>query len=150
MYKKLTILIVGLIALGLMIGLPFSFNNDELVKDTAVLVFYIISKSIFGLIFIFAVIWSVLQERARGAIALILLVATLLQGFPPLCRASLFMGAFTLPFNILVLAFGLIGFTVLFMMNHFSSAKQLEADQKYVGKEIPVQEEKDILDTKGE
>ena len=61
MYKKITILIVGLIALGLMIGLPFSFNNDELVKDTAVLVFYIISKSIFGLIFIFAVVWSVLQ-----------------------------------------------------------------------------------------
>jgi hypothetical protein len=149
MYKKVSILLVALIALGLMIGLPFSFNNEAVVNNTAVLIFYIISKSVFGLIFIFAVLWSV-STRARGSIYLLLLVATLLQGFPALCRASLFMDAFTLPFNILMIALGLIVFVVVFMMNSWTSKTQVASDEKYVGKEIPIQEEKVTLDDKGE
>lgn len=150
MYKKVSILLVALIALGLMIGLPFSFNNEAVVNNTAVLIFYIISKSVFGLIFIFAVLWSVLSTRARGSIYHLLLVATLLQGFPALCRASLFMDAFTLPFNILMIALGLIVFVVVFMMNSWTSKTQVASDEKYVGKEIPIQEEKVTLDDKGE
>lgn len=145
MKKNIVIVCISAIILALIIVLPFCFKNDELRLSDKIFALYITNKIVFGLIFVFSVAWCVIKERAKGFVYITLVMACLLQGIPALCRLAPRMKDFGMGFEIIMLALGLIIFIGVFAMIAWSSKKQLVSDEKYVGKEIPVQEEKVIL-----
>ena len=145
MKKNLTIVCVSAIILALVIALPFFFDNKEIKFFDNILAMYIANKIVFGLVFIFSIAWCVIKERAKGMVYITFVTAGLLQGLPALCRLAPRMKDFGVGFEIIILALGLIIFVTMFALITWSSKKQLVSDEKYVGKEIPVQEEKTIL-----
>ena len=145
MKKNIFYLIVSILAVALVIALPFAFTswNKSLLENNNVLVPYIIAKVIYGLCLVVLVVLIFIKEQARGH-ALFLLVATCICQFVPLLmRLGLNMGGFALIYEILMLIVPLMAYVAFLGLVFVSSRKQLNADKKYEGRTIEVVDEKD-------
>ena len=133
MKKNIYLAIIGVLVVGLAIGLPFTFTkwNELIVANNEVLILYIVSKAIFGLILVFAFIWSLVKERARGSVYMLLAASI-----------SVYVNGFVLGFAILTLAVFLIAYVAFVGLLFTSNKKQLASDTKYQGSEIEVVDEK--------
>ena len=144
MKKNIYLAIIGVLVVGLAIGLPFTFTkwNELIVANNEVLVLYIVSKAIFGLILIFGFVWSLVKERARGSVYMLLAASIIVQAEPILIRTSVYVNGFVLGFAILTLAVFLIAYVAFVGLLFTSNKKQLASDTKYQGSEIEVVDEK--------
>ena len=138
------IVIAGIVA-ALIIGLPFAFVgwNNALVENITALVFYIISKVIFGAALIaFAVIIFV-KPLARGTALFLTLSTIAMQVIPLFVRFAIPLGDFSVVYCLLVIILPTIGYLIFLALVFFTNKKQLSSDKKYEGKTIEVYEEKD-------
>ncbi len=144
MRRNLFLGLISVLILGLAIGLPFAFGdwNNLLVQNQTVLILYIVSKSVFGLILLFALIWSFVGERARGHIYMMLSCSIFVQIAPLIIRTSVYIQNFVLGFAIIMLALFLIGYVAFIGLVLTANKKQVASDKKYQGSEIEVVDEK--------
>jgi hypothetical protein len=144
---KKNIFFIGILVVifGLIVGLPFAFTDwNKTLMDTQVpLIFYVISKVIFGLAFIGFGIWAVIKERARGMIYILMVATLFVQLVPLFVRFSTYFKA---PgqtiYCIIMLAIFLIGYIAALGLVITSNKKQIVADAKYEGSTIEVKDEK--------
>ena len=145
MKRNLYLGLISVLVLGLAAGLPFAFTewNSLLVQNQTVLILYIVSKVVFGLILIFALVWSFVGERARGHIYMAISSSMFVQIAPLLIRTSVYIKNFVLGFAIIMLALFLIGYIAFIGLVLTANKKQVASDKKYQGKEINVVDEKE-------
>ena len=143
MKKNLYLIIVDILIIGLAVGLPFAFMswNNMLVANNAVLVLYIISKVVFGLILLCSLVWTIVKIRARGHVYMLMCASIIVQAAPLLIRTSVYVNGFVLGFAILMLALFLIAYVGFAGLVLSSNKKQVRSDIIYQGKEIAVVDE---------
>ena len=145
MKKNIFFIGVLVVLFGLIVGLPFAFTewNKTLVDTTVPLVFYVVSKVIFGVAFIGFGIWAVMKERARGMIYILFAATLFVQLVPLFVRfATSFKGAGQTIYCILMVAIFLIGYIAALGLVLTSNKKMIVADEKYEGSTIEVKDEK--------
>lgn len=145
MKRNIFYLIVSILAVALVIALPFAFVswNKALVNNGNVLPFYIIAKVLYGLCLVIFAVLIFVKEQARGHALFILVATGISQFIPLLMRLGLNMGGFALIYEILMLIIPLMLYVAFLGLVFVSSRKQLNADKKYEGRTIEVYDEKD-------
>ena len=145
MKKNVFFIGVLVVLFALIVGLPFAFGewNTKLMDAQVPFVFYIISKVLFGLVFIGFAGWAVIKERARGMIYILMVATLFVQLVPLFTRFSIYFKA---PgqtiYCIVMLAIFLIGYIAVLGLVITSNKKQIVADEKYEGSTIEVKDEK--------
>lgn len=143
-YLKIAFVAIVMIVLGLVIGLPFTFDLSLLTDSS--LTYYIISKVLFGVILIISAIYALLHKHPSGTSTVIFVLGLLYQLIPLGLRYLLlsgFVGAKT--WAIIIMAFALIVYIGLILGLSYQDKKGAKAEETFKSKEIPVEEEKTIL-----
>ena len=143
-YLKIAFVAIVMIVLGLVIGLPFTFDLSLLTDSS--LTYYIISKVLFGVILIISAIFALLHKHPSGTSTVIFVLGLLYQLIPLGLRYLLltgFGGAKT--WAIIIMAFALIVYIGLILGLSYQDKKGAKAEETFKSKEIPVEEEKTIL-----
>ncbi len=143
MKKNIFFLLPNLIALGVIIGLPFCFNNKSLLADNDVLVPYLIAKILFGVVLVAFVLMVFFLPKARGNALMLLVPTYVMQLVAPLLRISLLFSGFRLGFNIIVLAVTSIAYVVFIGAVFYQDKAMLVSDKKFEGKTIEVLSEEE-------
>ena len=144
MKKNYVSLIVYALILGMIIGLPFALVewNGLLVQDTYTLVFYIISKALFGLLFICLAVYGFVKEMARGMYFYSMAATLFLQLIPIAVRSGVYMNQFKYAFSPLLVGVVLILYVIFLGALFRTNRYHLESDKKYEGKTIDIKEER--------
>lgn len=139
------ILVIGILIVLLSIGLPFCFTswNNSLIDYPIVLTMYILFKCIYITALIFVIVWAFHASRARGHIYMLFMGTIILQLFAFAIRGAIYIKGFEEGFAAIIAIVPLIFYVAFIALLFKSNKKQLESDEKYVGKEIPVVSEKE-------
>lgn len=141
---KISFVATVLILLGLVIGLPFTFDLTLLKEGT--LAYYITSKVLFGILLIVSAIFALLHKHPSGTSTLIYTLGSLYQLIPLGLRYLLqtsYPAAKT--WSIVIMAIALIIYISLIFGLSYQDKKGEHAEKVFQGKEIPVEEEKRTL-----
>ena len=135
---RIVSIIVCILTLGLIVGLPFAFKNEPLTEAKTVFIFYLISKIVFGLLFLGVVIYGLVSEKARGSYYPIVALALIMQFVPLTMRTYISLTTFQLGMCLITLIVSLIICAVVVGVLPSISKRQLESEKKSAGKEIEV------------
>ena len=144
MKKNYISLLVYLVILALLIGLPFTFVgwNKALVNENYTFIFYLVTKIVFGLLFVGFVIYGFTKEMARGMYLYTFIATLALQFIPLLVRLGMYTGGFKYAYSPILVGVSLIAYLAFIAGTTKTNKLQLEADKKYEGNTIPVKEER--------
>ena len=148
---KIALICACVSVIGLAIGLPFAFNNS-FNNDAGALAIYIVSKVVFGLVFIWASLIAVKNEQYNGVTGTIFTIGAALQFVPFFVRLIVSNGLAS-PHNIIWPIVMIVVLTNAFVfvslgLTHTSKIMK-ESEEKSEDKEIAIHEEKVTSEKEG-
>ncbi len=135
--------VVALLGIVLAVTIPFVIANDDL--QDAYLTLYIVTKCLYLVAFAGLAIYFFIKGSANTTMFSVLGITALFQ-FVPLGIRALAHSHCHLIYPVIVLIGGFAIYLALVGALMTMNAKMVRSDAKYVGKEIPVEEEKATLE----
>ena len=138
MRKNIVASLLAAVVLGLVIGLAFAFDNTALTNCGTVFTFYLISKILFGLVFVGVVAYGIIENKARGTFYPMVILMLVLQFIPMLMRTYVALPKFQLGACLITLCVCLAAMVVVIGILPGVSQNHVNADEKYAAEEIEV------------
>ncbi len=140
MKKNIYFLLVAIVALALVIALPFFFNNDYGQSFTAV---YLSNKILFALLFVLSIGYCFFKNTANGISWSLIVINVAAQFVPFIIRCFYkYLDSRQLLFSVIIAAVALIAYIALSGGVITMNRKMILADKKYEGHEIEIVEDK--------
>ena len=132
------------LVLGLIVALPFVFDNSFLAVQNN-LVMYLFAKILCGLIYVATAIYVFVMPTANTITASTLGISLGLQIVPLILRFVLPLSA-GFVWSVIILIFAVLFFVAFLGLSLTSNSKILDAEKKSEGSTISVKDEHDLVD----
>lgn len=139
--KNFVLVIIALLVSTLAIGLPFAFNNEVLIGNKTVLIFYIIAKIGFFIIFIGSIGLIITKKVSLSSAVVFLVVNSISMLVAPLMRIILLASSFVFGWCLIILATTMFGLIIFDAFTIYGGKKEIEGKKKFEGNTIPVKED---------